>query len=247
MQLSLASPDIVERIQVDLVEKTGIANSIFDRIKLEVGKVIDYTATERVMQTHPQFRKLGRNIQYSKESSELLRIAKIELIDFSKKVLSLYRPLMIWILTNPIFQLRRLYLSKMAIDARGRAFARAAKFSAAVRTKGSQFWTGLKNSFQKIFSKPQNVASLLKRSDQTAFDFHVDNLVKEHYYYQKHNSKKSVKEKLIYGWKLVIRDVSSEKSQRFFKREMDSRIFRIFAGRLIDALHNVLDKRFMTL
>lgn len=182
IQLSL-SDAIMDRLQTNLVEKTGVGETLFDQIKREVLFAIDITARERT------FGYTGEAIRYNSvdEAAAFYKAARMELVDFSNKVLRLYRPLVVWTLTSPDFSLKKVNINSQTIKNKDMAVEKLVQASDFAHSKGASVWNSIKNGFKKML-RPQSIASALKkRSDQAqdlVLQHHIDNLIREQYIFR---------------------------------------------------------------
>jgi hypothetical protein len=220
--MSLA--DLIENVQVNALEKTGILERLLDTIKTEVQNAIDQTAYEKVIKSNPQFADSGKMFMNSQIGMSLsaFKSARSELVQIANEVLYLYKPVVIWILTNPTIKSKRFIQNPDAASKRDALFKKVSGF--------------LKRTGKAMTSRLGTIR-IRKRSNGNILQ---KQLVEYLIDFSKNNPTASTKDKLIFGWRLVINNVASRHSPIFFKRDIQKRSIKVFYVRLEAALIRAL-------
>jgi hypothetical protein len=240
------SQDVVSVVGQNVVEISGISDQLLYQIRTEVSKVIDQVAYEQIAQPRDPYNQFGASTSKAQLSSVFAK-SRQELMQFAEDLYRLYRPLAIWILINPKLALntkvtyrdKQLYFQDdIYANAEGlTSYADdAAKGTASYADDAAKASTGIWDDFGK--SILQVFRRLRKRSYNPAMERHIDNLIREHWNYAQQNVV-SLKDRLIFGWRQVIRDVSHQQTQ-MDRGIMKRSLIGIFSQRLVEALKRAL-------
>jgi hypothetical protein len=217
-----------------------------------VSKVIDQTAHEYAYQTK-QVGLSKSELQNSKISQlKLYESTQRKLSHYADRLIRLYKPIAKWILLNIKFDFRprmpapdpgkeSLFGSlKKTITDSWKSFRKkpALPKPGSSTSKSGSFFSNLGPKLKNFFVK-SILPAISKRSDESQVDEqHIDKLIRENFWFQEQHPGMGLKDKLIFGWKQVIRDVSFESEQTLVKRR--SKLLSDLSERLIQALRRAL-------